>query len=268
MKWQGFFLKSIWLSIAVAQLLWLAQVAQAKYIGADTPKCPTCACAGCNRPSVAQRTATSSFIGISQGAVSEPVGIASIRSSFGVTLNLSLIYNSDNADGSRATIDTVMGYGWNHSFNIFPFSQVGSMFRYDADGSVTRYALGSGGTFTAATGYFETLVKKPDGSFTLTKKDKAVYTFQSIAGTPFLVGGPVWRLTSIVDRNGNTTTLTYTSGNLTSATDTYGRSVTFAYNASGHVASVTDADLRVTTFQYDSTGPPADHYHRSRREHH
>ena len=41
---------------------------------------------------------------------------------------------------------------------------------------------------------------------------------------------------------------------LTSVTDTYGRSLTFAYNASGHVVSVTGADLRGTTFQYDSTG--------------
>jgi YD repeat-containing protein len=147
-----------------------------------------------------------------------------------------------------------MGTGWTHSFNIFLFTQLGSMFRYDANGRVTRYALGSGGSFTAAPGYFETLVKNPDGSFTLTEKNQTVYTFKSIAGTLFLVGGPVWRLTSIVDRNGNTTTLTYTGGNLTAVTDTYGRTLTFAYNSLGHMTSVTDPDGRITKFQYDVTG--------------
>jgi hypothetical protein len=49
----------------------------------------------------------------------------------------SLVYNSYNADGSRATVDTVLGYGWTHSYNIFLFNQLDAMFRYDADGRVT-----------------------------------------------------------------------------------------------------------------------------------
>ncbi len=234
MKNQCCLLKGIWLCIAAVQLLWLPQLAQAKYIGADPPKCPSCSCSSCTRPSIAERSDTSSSISRTEGNLSDWFPISSILGSTGPTLSLSAIYNSYNADGSRATVDTVMGYGFTHSYNIFLFSQFGSMFRYDGDGRVTRYALGSGGSFTAATGYFETLVKNPDGSFTLTQKDKTVYTFKSIAGTPFSVGGPVWRLTFIVDRNGNTTTLTYTAGNLTTVTDTYGRTLTFAYNASGH----------------------------------
>ncbi|MBV9764303.1 MAG: hypothetical protein JOZ48_05605 [Acidobacteriaceae bacterium] len=170
------------------------------------------------------------------------------------TLNLGLTYNSYNADGSRTTVDTVMGYGWTHSYNIFLFSQLGAMFRFDGDGRITRYAIAQGGGFSAATGYFETLVRNTDGSFTLTKKDKTIYTFTSVSGTHFLVNGPVWPLTKIVDRNGNTTTLTYTGGNLTAVTDTYGRTVALGYNAENHVTSVTDPLGRVTTFQYDSTG--------------
>jgi RHS repeat-associated protein len=250
MKKQHFFLQGIRLRLAVFQLLWLPQLAQAKYIGADPAKCPTCKCAGCNRPSLAERSDTSSAISRTEGNLTEWAGISTIKN----TLDLSLTYNSYNADGSRATVDTVVGYGWTHAYNVFLFSQLGSMFRYDADGRVTRYTLGAGGSFTAATGYFETLVKNPDGSFTLTKKDKTVYIFKSIAGTLFLVGGPVWRLTSIVDRNGNTTTLAYTGGNLTAVTDTYGRALTFAYNAQSHLTSVADPDGRVTKFQYDVTG--------------
>jgi len=164
-----------------------------------------------------------------------------------------LTYNSYNADGSRATVDTGMGYGWTNSYNDFLFSQAGLMFRFDGEGRVTRFDLGPGGTYITDPGYFETLVPIA-GGFTLTQKDQTVYTYGVIAGTPFQVGGPVYRLTSMIDRNGNTTTLTYTGGNLTAVADTYGRTLTFAYNAENHLDQVSDPVGRVTTFQYDSTG--------------
>jgi RHS repeat-associated protein len=164
-----------------------------------------------------------------------------------------MAYNSYDADGSRAVVDTVAGYGWTHSYNVFLFSQLGAVFRFDGAGRVTRYKLGHGGTFIAAPGYFETLTQSGT-DFTLTQKDQTKYTFSSIPGTPFLVGGPVYRLTSIVDRNGNTTTLSYSGGNLVTVMDTYGRVLTFTYNAQNHLSSVKDPDGRVTTFQYDSTG--------------
>jgi RHS repeat-associated protein len=182
------------------------------------------------------------------------VSVSTIQSTSGRTLDFSLTYNTYNADGSRAQVDTVMGYGWTHSYNVFLFSQLSSMFRFDGKGRVTRYKLGPGGSFITAPGYFETLVQNNDGSFTLTKKDKTSFTFAAITNTPFLVAGPVYRLISIVDRNGNTTTLTYTAGNLTSITDTYGRTLSLAYNAQNKMTSVTDPDGRMTTFQYDATG--------------
>jgi RHS repeat-associated protein len=253
MKRPSFFLNALWLCAAIVQLLWSPEFAQAKYIGAEPPKCAACACTGCTRPSVSERSNTSSSISRTEGNVTESVGISSIRSSIGSTLSLSVSYNSYNADGSRATVDTVMGYGWTHSYNTFLFGQLGALFRYDGDGRVTRYRLGPGGTFITATGYFETLVKSGT-NYVLTQKDQTAYTFASIAGTPFLVGGsPVYRLTQIKDRNGNTTTLTYTSGNLTSVSDTYGRKLAYTYNAQHKLTSVTDPAGRVTTFQYDST---------------
>jgi RHS repeat-associated protein len=253
MKKQRFFLQGIWLGLAIFQLLSLPQLARAKYIGGDPPKCQACACSlggGCTRPGLDEPSNTSSSISRTEGNLTERMPISRV----GTTLSLSFVYNSYNSDGSRATVNTVAGYGWTHSLNVFLFSQLGSMFRYDGEGRVTRYALGAGGTYTAATGYFETLVKNPDGSFTLTQKDKTVYQFQSVAGTPFLVGGPVWRVTSMSDRNGNVTTYTYSGGNLTQVTDTYGRALQFTYNASGHVTAVTDPAGRITRFTYDSTG--------------
>ena len=248
------FCKSIGMFLFTICLLVTAYPLQAKYIGGDPAKCPTCPCATCSRLSVMERSDTTSSISRTEGNLMDWLAISNVKSSTGPTLSLSWVYNSYNADGSRATVDTVAGYGWTHSYNIFLFSQLGSMFRYDGEGRVTRYALGAGGTFTASTGYFETLVKNPDGSFTLTQKDKTVYKFESIVGTPFLVGGPVWRVTSMSDRNGNVTTFTYSIGNLSQVTDTYGRAIAFTYNAQNHVSSVTDPAGRVTQFQYDATG--------------
>jgi hypothetical protein len=125
----------------------LSQAVTAKPIGGESPKCATCACAcsACSAdtcPPVSQQSDTSSTVSQTEGNVTEKVNIATTRSSTGPTLNLSLIYNSYNADGSRATVDTVAGYGWTHSYNIFLFSQLGAMFRFDGAGRVTRYKLG------------------------------------------------------------------------------------------------------------------------------
>jgi YD repeat-containing protein len=253
MKKQHFFVHALLLCTAIVSLPWLAPNAQAKYIGGEPPKCPGCACTGCTRPSVAELSNTTSSISRTEGNLTERVSVATVRSSTGPTLDLSVTYNSYNADGSRATVDTVLGYGWTHSYNVFLFGQLGALFRYDGDGRVTRYSLGPGGSFITAPGYFETLTQSGT-TFTLTQKDQTKYTFQSVAGTPFLVSGAVYRLTAIVDRNGNTTTLGYSDGNLMSVTDTYGRAITFHYNAQNHIDSITDPLGRVTTFQYDSTG--------------
>jgi RHS repeat-associated protein len=230
--------------------------AEARYIGAQTPTC-SCACAcscTCANPSASLPSNTSSLLSLSQGNVAEQLALSAIKGGVGAGISLNAIYNSYDADGSLAQVDTVMGYGWTHSYNIFLFDQVGGMFRYDGLGHVTKYGLGPNGTFVTSTGYFETLVKNGDGTFTLTQKDKTVYKFASVTGTPFLVGGPVWRLVSVTDRNGNVTTLTYTAGNLTSITNVYGRSITLSYNGQNKISSVSDPDGRVTTFQYDSTG--------------
>jgi RHS repeat-associated protein len=249
------------ITAASAQFLFSPASAVAKDVGADPAKCPRCPlCKACAGSSTQEPSQTTSSVSRTEGNLVEPVPIAQTSAAASVASATSFVatYNSYNADTSRVQLDTVMGYGWTHSHNIFLFSQVGSMFRFDGDGRVTRYKLGAGGTFTAAPGYFETLVKNPDGSFTLTQKDKTTYTFRLIAGTPFFLVGPVYRVTSIVDRNGNTTTYTYSGGNLTSVTDTYGRSVTFTYatfsSSNKKLTSVTDPAGKVTTFQYDSTG--------------
>jgi len=243
-------MKKHFLAAVLTSLVLSPRPASAKFIGADPPKlcstCPTCKCS--KKSAVSVPSDTSTGISASEGNMTESVPISTAPSSLNLTLN----YNSYNSDGSRATVNTGIGYGWTDSYNDFLFSQAGQFFRYDGEGRVTRFAQGPGGTYITDPGYFETLVPG-GGGFTLTQKDKTQYTYGTVPGTPFQVGGPVYRLTSIVDRNGNTTTLTYSGGELQTVADTYGRTLTFSYNA-GHLASVTDPGGRVTTFTYDSTG--------------
>ncbi|MEK7831515.1 MAG: IPT/TIG domain-containing protein, partial [Acidobacteriota bacterium] len=70
-----------------------------------------------------------------------------------------------------------------------------------------------------------------------------------------------YRLKSITDRNGNTTTLTYSGSNLTQVTDPVGRTLTFSYgspNCAKCVSQVVagkagDPLQRITSYTYDGT---------------
>ena len=238
------------LTIAAFATLGLATApVSAKNIGADPPlRCSSCGC-GCSNGSpkgpsgncsASEPCNAGACFSRTEGNLRETYPVVAVKSSTGAMLDLSLTYDSYNADTSRARFNTVLGIGWTHSYNFFLFSQVGSIYRADGDGRVTKYQLGPGGTYTAARGYFETIVKNPDGSFTITDKNKTVTRYMQIAGTPFMQGTPVWRLASITDRNNNVTTLTYSAGNLTKVTDTYGRTITFTYNSRNLLTSLTD----------------------------
>jgi YD repeat-containing protein len=254
------------LTIATFAAIGLASArAPASNIGGEfSDRCNSCGC-GCATCGDAPKGPTgycSSFVSgnpgtafsLTEGTDVETYPVVSVRSSTGPTLGLSLTYDSYNADTSRARFNTVLGIGWTHSYNLFLFSQVGNIFRVGCDGRVTKYQLGPGGTYTPTPGYFETIVKNLDGSFTITDKYGTATHYVQIAGTHFMQGTPVWRLVSITDRNNNVTTLTYTAGNLTSVIDTYGRTITFSYNSHNLIASVTDPLSRVTSFTYDPTG--------------
>lgn len=206
---------------------------------------------------------TYSFVSLTEGNVAETYSSARVTSAFGPTLMFNMIYNSYNADGTRASIDTGMGYGWTHSYNDFLFRQGDDIFRWQGDGRVTRFSPVSGG-YQATPGYFETLVVDPSGPITITDKYQTTYRYQLLASPigqpsiPLSPGDPletVFRLTRITDRNNNVTTLSYPNGkDLKTVTDTFGRTLTFAYNDNDHLASVTDPLGQVTTFSYDSTG--------------
>ena len=229
-------------------VLLVSQSAAAKNTGQDPGTCDDCPYC------CLQYGMSFSYVSLTEGNIAEDFDVAHVKSAFGPAMDFRLIYNSYNADNSRASLDAMVGFGWTHSYNDFLFAQGADMFRMRGDGRVTRYHFVGGGTYQTSAGYFETLVQNLDGSFDVTTKYKTKYHYQSVPNTPFLVHGPVLRLTSITDRNNNVTTLAYTAGNLTSITDTYGRSFQLTYNASHHLVSITDPAGQSTTITYNSSG--------------
>ena len=232
-------------------LLGFSESARATYLGSDRPdQCPVCGAQPTRQPAGAVSTS------LSEGNVRDDYPVAAVSSAYGVTLPFSLNYNSYNADGSKVQLDTGLGFGWTHSYNTLLFQQRGQMFQLGADGRVTQFYQNYGGpgvSYTSDTGYFETMIQLPDGSFMVTNKFKSWWHYGAVPNTPFLVAGPVYRLLQMGDRNQNTNTMSYNAGGLlTSVTDTYGRTIQFTYDASNHLSSVTDPLGRVTTFQYDA----------------
>jgi RHS repeat-associated protein len=224
----------------------------AHLFGGEAPLCSNCpaspACAD-EPPRPGTYVPGDSGLSLTEGNLREQYSATRLMSAFGATVDFSLTYNS------YRRLKVGLGDRWTHSYNIALFSQREDMFRMDGDGRVTKYSLASGDTYTAAPGYFETLTREPDGSFTLRHKHGTVFTFASVPDTRFRVQGrTLYRLTRIVDRNGNTTTLQYTSGDLTEIADTYGRVLTLTYGPRHKLASSTDPLGRTTTFTYDPSG--------------
>ena len=234
------------LSLAVTILLLSAASSRATYIGSDPPQ----VCEKCGYPPNRQTVGTT-LPGLTEGNLREDYPVVSFQSGGAATLQLLLTYNSYNADGSRAQIDSGLGLGWTHSYNLFLFQQRGSFFLMEPDGRITQFHEEAPGTYMTDCGFFETLTPLGGSAYVITNKNQSWWLFNSVPNTPFLVAGPVFRLIQMGDRNNNVTSLTYNNGLLVHITDTYGRSLLLGYT-NKHLATITDPLGRTTQFQYDS----------------
>lgn len=236
-------------TIIVAVITFLAGPAQAKYLGGVRPVCVACGNKPINAPvNAPSGTATS----LSEGNFTETYGGPSIAGGSGAAVSLDLTFNSNLADGSNGRVNTILGVGWTHSYNVFLFKQRSEIFRFEGNGRVNKFTPTSSTSYRSTEGYFITLNRTSVG-FTLHFNDGATHDFALVPGSPTLNGQQVYWLQKMTDRRGNSTTLAYTGGLLTSITNTYGRSLTLVYNAGRKLASIADPLGQVTTLQYDST---------------
>lgn len=143
---------------------------------------------------------------------------------------------------SRDTLSGPLGYGWTHTYNAqLEEQEDGSVTETDPEGKRLTFTRNEDGSYTAPEGYEDELIKEPDGSFTLEKKNGFVWIFGS--------GG---QLEEISDPNGNAITFSYTDGNLTAITDTAGRETTLSYDSEGRITGLTDPSGNSVSYAYES----------------
>jgi RHS repeat-associated protein len=211
----------------------------------------TIACQGCGATEIG---AFLTFLGASgttnrSGFIAEPINTA-IGNYFSTHVDLSvpgrgLSFTFTRSYNSRDPYSGPLGFGWTHSYNIFLTVDAGSgvVTIKEADGHQVSFNP-SGGSYAPATkGLFDNLKKNVDGSFTLTRKNQTQLNFSSSG-----------RLLTIVDRNGNTQTLSYVGINLTVITDSSGRIFHLSYDASNRLVTLVDPIGRAIHYAYDVSG--------------
>ena len=167
----------------------------------------------------------------------------------GPALELARTYNSQLA--AKQTEHGPFGYGWIGSY--------GAHIELNAEGSeATVYQdNGSSTTFTRGTECVPPVCipagswSAPSGLVEATLADEGsgyVYTLPNQTKMHFNSEG---KLTSEIDRDGNTLTMSYESGHLASVTDGAGRKLTFAYNGEGEVESVKDPMGHTVKYVYE-----------------
>ena len=158
----------------------------------------------------------------------------------GRPLGLTRTYNAQRA--ANTTGPDALGWGWTDSYAmslaIDPTTHGATVTQ--ESGATVSFAA-SGGAYVAPFWVLATLVKNGDGSYTFSLPDQRRDTFN--------VNG---QLISETDRNGYVTTLSYTSGRVSTVTDPAGRSLSFSYDGSGRLIGVKDPAGRSVSYGYDT----------------
>jgi len=166
----------------------------------------------------------------------------------GIGLDITRYYNTQDL------YDGPFGHGWNMDYTtlLVQTEEEGVTYATVRRGSGLRIKLtdNGDGTYTPPLGSHDTLVKNPDGTFTLNG------TCESCARRPlpayhFNTDGS---LASIQDMNSNTITIENdVNGRISTVTDANNRSLTFSYGSNGRVETITDFSIpaRQWTYGYD-----------------
>jgi YD repeat-containing protein len=161
----------------------------------------------------------------------------------------------------------LFGPNWRSNFEERVFLGSDHYIKYArGDGSFWSFGVGGAGWAVAAPANVSASLTSGSSYWTLTFQNGEQRHFDNISG----------KLTSIIDRNGNTTTLSYDSLSrlvtvtdpvsrhlyfsygsgssylVTSVTSDFGVSVSYSYDTSGRLLQVTEPDLSTLNFSYDS----------------
>jgi YD repeat-containing protein len=142
----------------------------------------------------------------------------------------------------------MFGTNWRSTYEerVFPGSgeASGYMVYLRADGTVWYFPNGGA------------LISPANGTATLTQNGTQTWTVTFKNGEQRVFSYATGWLSSIVDRNGNTTTLSYdASDRLTTVTDPVSRHIYFTYGNGGFLATSVTSDMGISlSYAYDSQG--------------
>jgi RHS repeat-associated protein len=159
----------------------------------------------------------------------------------GAGLTLTRSYSAQAA--AAAASPGPFGYGWTYSFgDRLLFEEEGAQITIQrADGSTVPFASDGKGSYQPPEWSQDTLSGSAESGYTYTSANQVERHFTATGA-----------LASVVDRNGNETTLAYDeAGRLKALTDPAGRQLTFAYTPGGQVESATDPMGHVVKYAYE-----------------
>ncbi|MEE9268417.1 MAG: RHS repeat-associated core domain-containing protein [Thermoplasmata archaeon] len=156
----------------------------------------------------------------------------------GFTLAFTRSYNSGLHNYSGP-----LGWGWTHNYNTRLAEDAGGNVTWmDEDGSLHTFSPQGGGLYAHPPGIHSKLVKASDNAFTLWHDDGSRYLFNTTG-----------RLLQIVDKNGNSLTLSYQHGRLAHVEDDSGLFLNFSHDADGRILTVEDPTGRKISFSYSGS---------------
>lgn len=178
-----------------------------------------------------------------------------------VPLTFSHAYNSYNTtlpevfygdNGTRAAY-LPLGGGWSHSYHSFITSVDNHLIVHWGGGSIDVYELNGSEWKPVSMGVYDK-VTSSGNDFIIKTKSQTAYEFSTkYNGVAYL--------SKVIDRNGNTLTITYETGEnseprISTVSDPAGRKLTFAYGQSGTnlITSISDPLGRSIKFGYTYNG--------------
>lgn len=155
---------------------------------------------------------------------------------------------------SKIGPNTLQGNGWDYSYNI-RLEPLGPHLKVlNGTSRADTYLLQGDGTWTREE-FFRIIEQDGDTSYTLTFPDTGTWHFHPLDGSP-----QQGKVSSITDRNGNTTGFDYDGlGRLVIIHDpldtpAHNRDIMIGYNTDGFIASVTDFAGRSVGYEYYQNG--------------
>lgn len=158
-----------------------------------------------------------------------------------------LSYELDQA-GGFGTIDkhfaiSALGRGQFDPFNLAAIIDTAGNFMIPAGQYLRPFLRQSNGNYLPAPGDFAKLTKLSSGAYELREKSGLVTAFHADG-----------KINYIQNPSGERLTYNYTSGRVSSVSNTNGDVTTIGYNGQGRMSTVTDPVGRVTTYGYDASG--------------